>query len=255
MPPNLTLSLRLGAIEEVSNQLFPDIKSRPNYVASIISHGLSSVSTFSSIHYGVNAAIIGVLPRGQLIDAQTDGIEATPPTEPSRYLIQQILDAPYLGGREVSTTEVIPAQMEKLIANAMINPLTVIFDRRNGELFGSFKIQRLMRLLLHEASLVLRTLPELQQPTGLPSRFSPDRLERLVTNMAEINANNRCSMLQDVKAGKQTEIDYINGYIIRRGEQLGIDCVHNRTLVQMVKENHVINESQIDEFFPPKRGS
>ena len=255
MPPNLTLSLRLGAIEEVSNQLFPDIESRPNYVAGIISHGLSAVSTFSSIHYGLNAAIIGVLPRGQLIDAQTDWTEATPPTEPSRYLIQQILDAPSLAGQEISATEVIPARMEKLITNAMINPLTVIFDRRNGELFGSFKIQRLMRLLLHEASLVLRNLPELQQPTGLPSRFSPERLERLVMNMAEINANNRCSMLQDVKAGKQTEIDYMNGYIIRRGEQLGIDCLHNRTLVQMVKENHVINESQIDEFFPPKRGS
>lgn len=255
MSPNLTLSLRLGAIEEVSDQLFPDIKSRPNYVASIISHGLSSVNTFSSIHYGLNAAIIGILPRGQVVDAQTDESEGTPPTEPSRYLIQQILDAPSLAGHEVSTTEIIPAQMEKLITNAMINPLTVIFDRRNGELFGSSKIQRLMWLLLHEASLVLRTLPELQQPTGLPSRFSSERLERLVMNMAEINANNRCSMLQDVKAGKQTEIDYINGYIIRRGEQLGIDCSHNRTLVQMVKENHVINESQIDEFFPSKCGS
>lgn len=249
--PTLTLSLCIGVIEQVSEEIFPDSKSRPNYVASILSHGLASVSAFSSIHAGFGAAIVGVLPRGQPVDAQKDSSDSITSDKPSRYLIQQILDAPALVAKEVSTTEVIQAQMEKLIMNAMINPLTVIFDRRNGELFGYSKILSLMRLLLWEASLVLRALPEMQKNSGWASRFSPERLERLVMNIAEINANNISSMLQDVQVGKETEIDYINGYIIRRGEQLGIDCLHNRTLVKMVKENRVINESQIDEFFPP----
>lgn len=138
--------------------------------------------------------------------------------------------------------------------NAMINPLSVIFNRRNGELFRHSKIQSLMQLLLSEASLVLRALPELQKHAGLASRFSSERLERLVMNIAEITANNRSSMLQDVQAGKQTEIGYINGYIIKRGEQLGISCVHNRTLVNMVIENRVIDESQVEKFFPPGHG-
>lgn len=249
--PTLTLSLRIGVVEQVSEEIFPDYKSRPNYVASILSHGLASVSAFSSIHAGLGAVIVGVLPRGQPVDAQKDRSDSITLDEPSRYLIQQTLDTPALVAKEVSTTEVIQAQMEKLIMNAMINPLTVIFDRRNGKLFGYSKILSLMRLLLCEASLVLRALPELQKSSGWASRFSPERLEGLVMDIAEINANNRSSMLQDVQVGKETEIDYINGYIIRRGEQFGIDCLHNRTLVKMVKENRVINESQIDEFFPP----
>ncbi|MCJ1462134.1 hypothetical protein MMC07_000734 [Pseudocyphellaria aurata] len=245
----------MGLLQEVSEQLFPDTKSRPSYVASLVSHGLSSVSAFSSVHAGIGAAIIGFLSCGEPHDAKTDGSGLPPSSEPSRYLIQQILDTPSLAGKEVSSDEIIKAQMEKLIMNAMINPLTVIFDRRNGELFGHSKIQSLMQLLLGEASLVPRALPELQDYAGLASRFSPDRLERVVMNIAEINANNRSSMLQDVQAGKQTEIDYINGYIVKRGEQLGIGCVHNRTLVNMVIENRVINESQIEEFFPPGHGS
>lgn len=255
MPPSLTLLLHIGVIEEVSEQIFPDTKARPKYVACIVSHGLSSVSAFSSIHAGLGATIMGILPRGPLVDARKYENGSAPPGEPSRYLVQQILDTPSLTGEEVSTTEVILARMEKLIMNAMINPLTVIFDRQNGELFGYSKIHSLMQLLLREASLVLRALPELQKNTELASRFFPERLERLVINIAEINASNRSSMLQDVQAGKQTEIDYINGYIISRGEQLGIDCLHHRTLVKMVKENRVISESQIDEFFPPERGS
>lgn len=244
------MALLIGVTEEVSEQLFPDIKSRPNFVASIVSHGVSHVNAFSSIHAGLGAAIIGVLPREQLVDARKDGSDSTPSKEPSRYLIQQLLDTPSLAAKEVSTTEVILARMEKLIMNAMINPLTVILDRRNGELFAYPKIRSLMQLLLGEASFVLLALPELRKTPGLASRFSPDRLERLVMNIATINANNRSSMLQDVKDSRQTEIDYINGYIIRRGEQLGIDCLHNRTLVKMVKEKRVINESQIDDFFP-----
>ena len=255
MSPSLTLPLCLGVVEEVSEQLFPDTKSRPNYMASIISHGLSSVGAFSSVHAGMGAVIIGVLPSGQLVEAQKDRNDPTTPAVPSRYLIQQILSTPALAAKEVSTIEVIQARMEKLIMNAMINPLTVIFDRRNGDLFGYSKILSLMQLLLCEALLVLRALPELRKYSGCAHRFSTERLERLIRDIAEVNAKNRSSMLQDVQAGKQTEIEYINGYIIKRGEQLGIDCLHNRTLVKMVKENWVINESRIDEFFPPERES
>lgn len=56
-------------------------------------------------------------------------------------------------------------------------------------------------------------------------------------------------MLQDVRAGRMTEIDYINGYIVKRGTDQSIDCRLNRTLVQMVQDKHVISVSQLQELF------
>ena len=41
-------------------------------------------------------------------------------------------------------------------------------------------------------------------------------------------------MLQDVRSNKTTEIEFLNGYIIRRGEELGIKCVANYMIKHLV---------------------
>jgi 2-dehydropantoate 2-reductase len=132
-------------------------------------------------------------------------------------LVQAILRAPILDARIFSADELIQLQIEKLVVNAMINPLTVIFNRRNGELFTNSKILALMRLLLQEAGNVIRSLPELYDDLATSQRFSKARLESIVLDVAQKTSKNTSSMLQDVKAGRQTEIDYINGYVVSGG--------------------------------------
>ena len=165
-------------------------------------------------------------------------------------LIEQIIKSPVLAATEISSTELIRARIEKLVVNAMINPLSVIFNRKNGQLFNQPAIAHLMRLLLSEALVVIRSLPELASVPYLDSHFSASKLENIVRHVAEGTATNTSSMLQDIMAGRETEIDYINGYIIRKGEQLGIDCPHNRRVVQMVKHKTLIDEDQIEGLFP-----
>jgi 2-dehydropantoate 2-reductase len=137
----------------------------------------------------------------------------------------------------------------------MINPLTVIFNCHNGQLFHRPPIAELMQILLSEAAAVVRALI-LRFPNGgddtaiLESRFSQPVLEQLVRALATKTGKNISSMLQDVRASRKTEVDYINGYIVARGVELGIDCVHNRTLLQIVRDKRVISESQILDFFP-----
>ena len=97
-----------------------------------------------------------------------------------------------------------------------------------------------MRLLLAEISLVIRSLPELQNVPNVQSRFDPGRLELYAVQVVSATPENLSSMLQDVRAGKETEIDYINGYIIRRGEELGIRCIMNYMLMHMLKAKHQI---------------
>lgn len=160
----------------------------------------------------------------------------------SHYLQQQILEAPALASTKISNTKLVQAQYEKLIINAMINPLTVVFDCLNGDLFGRPKVLEWMQLLLCEASSVLENLPELKGIPDSNSRFSSKRLEELVLDVANKTADNKSSMLQDIIAGRETEIDYINGYIVTRGERLGLDCVQNRSLIEMVKAKQFVRE-------------
>jgi 2-dehydropantoate 2-reductase len=133
----------------------------------------------------------------------------------------------------------------------MINPLTVIFDCKNGELFNRRPIFNLMRLLLAEASQVIHSLPELGADPEAASRFSVEKLEAIVLDVAEKTAKNTSSMLQDVRAGRPTEIDYINGYIVRKGKEQGIECKTNEKLIQLVKEGKVVGAQDIKSRFEP----
>ena len=224
----------MGTAEELSEAVFRDSSKRPSYLACVTSHGVYSEGPFRSVHAGQASVAIGRIAQS---------------TAP-QYLIDRIVQAPVLSAREVSPPELLLLQLEKLVVNAMINPLTVIFNCRNGELFNRGAIVRIMRLLLQEASKVLRSLPELQDESTTMSRFSEGALERIILDVADKTAKNTSSMLQDVRAGRETEIEYINGYLVERGKLAGVDCKVNEKLVMMVKEGTVITVDEASEYFP-----
>jgi 2-dehydropantoate 2-reductase len=218
----------MGTIEEVTNALFPNPASRPHYLASVTSHGVYTLGPFRSVHVGLANVAIG--------RATLSGQAESRNSSKSKYLIDRIVNSPGLAAREVNPRELTHLQLEKLAINAMINPLTAIFDCKNGELFSRSSILHLMRLLLAEASQVIQSLPELCDDPETASRFSTQNLEKIVLDVANKTAQNTSSMLQDRRAGRATEIDYINGYIVKRGKELGVECNVNDKLIELVKE-------------------
>lgn len=223
----------MGTAEELTEQVFRDASSRPNYLACVTSHGVYSQGPFRSVHAGLASIAIGRVAQS---------------TAP-QYLIDKVVKSPVLSAREVTPPELLLLQLQKLVVNAMINPLTVIFNCRNGDLFNRNAIMRIMRLLLREGSQVIESLPELQGSAKAASRFSEHTLLSVVLDVAEKTAKNTSSMLQDVRAGRDTEIDYINGYIVKRGISAGVDCSNNEKVVQMVKEGKVITVEEASEYF------
>jgi len=234
----------MGTIEEVTSSVFQNPITRPHFLKSITSHGVYSLGPFRSVHAGLANVTIGraILP-GQL-DPET-------PSN-SQYLIDRIVSSSGLAAKEFEPQEMVRLQLEKLVVNAMINPLTVIFNCKNGELFNRGSIVRLMRLLLAEASQVIQSLPELRNGSDTATRFSTERLEMIVLDVADKTAKNTSSMLQDVRAGRPTEIDYINGYIVGKGKDQGVHCHMNERLVQLVKGGKVIGAENTKSEFEPE---
>lgn len=237
----------MGTVEEVSSIVFPDPALRPRYLACVTSHGIFSQGPFSAVHAGHGTVAIGSVICQQ--SHQRESLSHRDANNPP-YLVREMVGAPLLAAREVSPVELNRLQLEKLVVNAMINPLTVIFNRRNGELFTNPDIVRIMRLLLAEASQIICSLPELQGDPTTPDSFSVERLEGIIHDVAHKTAKNISSMLQDVRAGRQTEIDYINGYLVRRGQEVGVGCRNNEKLVQLVRDARTISEDEIELIFP-----
>jgi 2-dehydropantoate 2-reductase len=114
----------------------------------------------------------------------------------------------------------------KLVVNAAINPLTALLRVPNGELLHRPSARSLLRAAAHEVAAVAAS-------AGVRLPFSDP--ERAVEAVAERTAANRSSMLRDVLRGAPTEIDAINGAIVRVGEAHGVAVPVNQSLWLLVK--------------------
>lgn len=104
--------------------------------------------------------------------------------------------------------------------------------------------RRVIALMMQELLAVAAKL-ELKLPkvTSLPASFIPrvltlpDSIFRLVANkMLAIDPNVRTSMWWDIRAGKRTEIDHLNGAITRVADGLGIATPVNKEIIDIIKE-------------------
>lgn len=116
-----------------------------------------------------------------------------------------------------------PQLWRKLAVNCVINPLTALWNCPNGELKNH--PQEVASLCAEVAAVVERE--------GLHT--SADDLRCYVEQVIESTAENISSMLQDVRALRHTEIDYITGYLLKRARAHGIAVPENARLYDLVK--------------------
>ncbi len=113
----------------------------------------------------------------------------------------------------------------KLIINAGINALTAILGQKNGFLVDTVSARAILADAVTEATAVANALG-----VSLPHA---DPVAQ-VLQVAEATRETCSSMLSDVSRRSRTEIDAINGEIVRRGAARGISVPVNRTLVRLI---------------------
>ncbi|MFP3928506.1 MAG: ketopantoate reductase family protein [Desulfobacteraceae bacterium] len=114
----------------------------------------------------------------------------------------------------------------KLVVNVGINALTAVTRLRNGRLAEIHHTRRVMARAVEEAVAVSKA-----KGISLPY---PDPMERVVS-VCRATAGNVASMLQDVLNERVTEVDYINGAVVREGAALGVSTPVNEVLACLVR--------------------
>jgi 2-dehydropantoate 2-reductase len=151
--------------------------------------------------------------RGELV------IEPTPAsTEAARVLRE--------AGVAVELSDnVRGALWSKLILNCAYNALSAITRLPYGQVVQGEGIAAVLKDLVAEC-LAVAQADGARVPPGIEAA-----VERLPGTMPAQYS----STSQDLVRGKPTEIDYLNGYVVRRGEALGIPTPANRVLLALVK--------------------
>ena len=113
----------------------------------------------------------------------------------------------------------------KLVVNCAYNALSAITQLPYGRMIEGAGIRDTMRDVVEETLAVARA-------SGVT--MAPDMLARTY-RIAEAMPTQFSSTAQDLARGKPTEIDHLNGYVVRKGAALGIPTPANRALHALVK--------------------
>jgi 2-dehydropantoate 2-reductase len=136
--------------------------------------------------------------------------------------VDELAAALQAGGMSASVVDdPWPAVWRKLVGNAAVNPVSALVGITNGE------------LLQHPASRIVDAAARVSSAEGVP--ISDEEALALWRAMAELTAGNRSSMLQDVRSGRPTEIDWINGEVARRGRGHHVPTPVNDALLKLVE--------------------
>lgn len=212
----LSLCNGMGMHEAMQQQLHKNSKNN-QLLLGITSDGALMHSPFHVAHTGIGHTFIGAY--------------ATPSINPKRQqkITRHLLPANFYLQHSLQE-DLHVVLWQKMLINCVINPLTVIHQCKNGELFSNPQYHSEIRSLCGELSNIFNTL------SINPTAISSELLFDLAKAVAIKTAQNTSSMLKDAQLGRRLELDAINGYIVKLALEQGIDCPINQQLLNTLQQ-------------------
>ena len=151
------------------------------------------------------------------------------PFEPTGTPMQKVEELAGFLTRSGMNTIALPdargAQWTKLIFNAATNPVGALTQLHHGGATRFAPTCQLFNDLIAEVDSVAQTM-------GIKLHGDP---RELVRKGANAPGKHKASMLQDVLARRQTEVDFMNGAIVQCGAKVGVQTPLNQALWELIK--------------------
>lgn len=199
-----------------------------NGIALTLQNGLGNLEKLAAV-LGARRVAVGVTTYGAtllaagVVRAEGEG-EIVLEENPRLAELQQQLVA--AGFKLRGETNINSLLWGKLALNAAVNPTTALLGVPNGVLLNNPAAWAIVEAVLQE-TLQVAAAHNIQLPYANPRRY--------VKAILRQTASNWSSMLQDLRRGAPTEIEAINGAIVRIGHKYGLETPVNRLLVLLIK--------------------
>ncbi|KAJ3549348.1 hypothetical protein NM208_g543 [Fusarium decemcellulare] len=245
----------------------------PTFSACVVNHGVSSAGPFLSVHAAAADSSIG-----PVVSASDPPLPHNRPLDD--FFTRYITTTPVLNTKQVSSGELWLLQLEKVVINAAINPLTALLRCKTGELFTSNDLQEplarvldkllwqtsgvIQGLINHDASLdIITSYAEQTRQFGsggndfhktlskvrmkLSERFSQPVLKAKLYTFGLKISEHRSSMLQDAEAGRKTEVRDFNGWFVDMAHFLGtgLDVSIHRDLIGLIERCEILDKEEL----------
>lgn len=203
-------------------------KLRPKTIV-FIQNGLVDENFYSAIKDDTELATISVFDGYRLTDNELAAnksnlgwqIDASVAGEKISELLKS-------AGVDCNTNpEIERIRAEKMVISCAVNALSALENKTVGELSLDEGSRDKMNAIIEEAYAVLKDEYELTEM---------EEFKRLFYEIIEQYKTHYSSMYQDIQSGRETEIDFLNGFITRKGKENGIETPINEDIYRKIKE-------------------
>ncbi|WVW79328.1 hypothetical protein I302_101296 [Kwoniella bestiolae CBS 10118] len=259
----------MGVYQELISTFFRDRDKRPHFILGTTPHAVSPAGRRGGINHhiepgggfikwglvpdptknvGHDRVEVWICGKSRVRDISVDDIEGLEIPDGRQDLIHlkdtlsALLSLTDLKSQLLSYNQLNQALLLKLVINAAVNPITAILGRGqmpNGRLQDIPWGVNIVDRIIEESSQIL--LEQLKQDQNQNSDkdmlkvFGAESLKKIVYDTIESTKHNTSSMAVDIREKRRTEIDYINGYLVKLGDELGCKTDLNRLICEMIK--------------------
>jgi 2-dehydropantoate 2-reductase len=177
----------------------------------VVEHGAKRISDREVHHTGVGKVNVGLLKGNE---------------QELQLLAQQLTFEKFSVNYAKDWEKVVK---EKLVINAVVNPLTALYRIKNGQLLHNQHFLYVMELLFEETMSVLK----------LENRAE---MWREINRICKATATNNSSMQVDLTLGRETEIEAISGYLIQEAKKQNMKVPFTTFVYESIKGMSAIKE-------------
>lgn len=239
----------MGVVDELYEKVWTTVESRPIIYQGVISHGvwqtIENSNTYNYNHAGLGDLKICKIPKN--LSQTNKTVE-----DFEQLKADEVISALVSSDLKVSTysyDDLLVYQIQKFLVNCCMNSTTSIINCIN------YKLDKLPGMLKHFTAVVTEGLnilyqayPNIQNSPLAKELLTVDKHVAFVQHVGfGINSKNSTSMRQDVLNCRNTEIDYINGHVVKKATELGLSAPVSETICNLVSIRLDVNRRTFAE--------
>jgi len=200
----LSLQNGLDNIEKICR-----IIDKKNVISGVTTHGVFFSKSGLIKHTGTGETILG-----ELNGKQTERI------------VNIVNCFNQSGIKTILSRDISKEIWYKAIINSSINPLTAIFECKNGYLLENPILEKLVEKICKESAMIANA-----EGVNISYESTLEKTKEIIRN----TSGNYSSMLQSIRKGGKTEIDSINGKLVEIGKKNNVETLFNEFLIYFVE--------------------
>lgn len=236
----------LGVLEDVRRNIFEGAEPGPSFLLGHMSHRLAFNRTYDSVRQLKGGEMRLALAE----QSQGKALHAPHKTETRTNFVQTLQAAKDLRSSLTAYDQWLRFKLPSVIFDSVVEPVCVLLETPYQGLLQNPAAQRIMHSILSEILDVVDKMPEAEGSLALHSYIGGKGIRKLLYSRILAKRAQPSQLARRIEHGLPTDVEYLNGFFLRRGRKLGLDLRTNVMMRDMIKAKHSQAIERLNSYVP-----